>query len=134
MGKFNVCARVARQAGPQPSYAWIALHQCIEANARLTGEPFRSIFGRLMAAHAFGRGPRTWPDGQKIRDAIAQLTAEREAFLAELSAREAARRAAKRRGVRSNDDPRLAEMTQRQREHVVPRVGAWGWRARAGQR
>lgn len=130
MGKFNVCLRVARRAGPRPSHAWIALHRCIEAQARLTGEAFRSIFDRLAAAHGFGRGPGEWPSGPQIRAAAEALALERARFLAELHAREAARRLEKRRGLRDNRDLRLAEIARRQAAHAVPEVGPWGWRRR----
>jgi hypothetical protein len=130
MGKFNVCVRVARAGGPRPSYAWVALHQCVEANARLTGEPFTSIFSRLQAAHRFGREPDRWPNACQIAAAAEQLQRERDAYLGELRAREEARRAEKRAGRRANHDRRLAELTRRAATHRVPQVGYGGWRRR----
>lgn len=130
MGKFNVCARVARAGGHRPSHAWIALHRCVEANARLTGEPFEAIFTRLEQAHGFGRDPDRWPDAGRIRAAVDQLQVERDAFLAELDARAEIRRAEKRAGQRENGDERLRQMCARQQAHSVPTVGYWGWRGR----
>lgn len=128
MSKFDTCARVVMTGSA--SYAWIALHRCVEANARLTGERFGSIFARLSVAHGFGRAPADWPDIGRMRLAVRQLQREREAWLTERKAREAARRADKRAGKRINDDVRLTEMRARQGGHIVPRVGCWGWRMR----
>jgi hypothetical protein len=134
MGKFNVCARVARAGGHPPSHAWIALHRCVEANARLTGEPFGVIFARLERAHRFGRAPDRWPDAACIRVAVDRLQAERDAFLAELNARAQARRAEKRAGLRENRDARLTQLCEQQAAHHVPTVGYWGWRRRRAGR
>lgn len=128
MSKFSRCARTFMSDGA--SYAWIALHRCIEANARLTGERFSEIFARLGAEYGFSREPAAWPDAARMRLAVTQLQRERDAYLAELNARIAARRAEKRLGKRHNRDTRLAELLRRKGAHVAPQVGCWGWRLR----
>ncbi|MGB1014807.1 MAG: hypothetical protein ACPG4T_11785, partial [Nannocystaceae bacterium] len=76
MSSFHGCARLALGAsGKRPSHAWIALHRCVEALARQTGEPFTSIFDRIGRAHGFGRAPARWPNATQIRAAAADLVA-----------------------------------------------------------
>lgn len=128
MSKFSRCAHTVMS--DTPSYAWIALHRCIEANARLTGERFSNIFARVGAEYGFGRQPAAWPDAARMRLAVAQLQRERDAYLKELNARIAARRAEKQAGQRHNRDQRLTEMLNLKGAHIVPQVGCWGWRLR----
>ena len=127
MSKFRVCRRVV-ETGPV-SYAWIALHRCVEANARLTGEPFTAIFDRLEHRHNFKRTDlKRWPNLQQIQAAAATLQAERDNWLAEWNRLVVARKIEKRAGKRHRRNGRLEELVRRQREHKVPSVGAWGWR------
>ena len=131
MSRFKVCARTALGAsGPRPSHAWIALLRCVEALARLTGEPYREILARLGQRHGFGSSPSAWPSAAQIRAAASDLVEEREAHLSEYRALVAARKARKARGDRRGGG-RLAELEARHEAHNLrqPRVGYWGWRA-----
>lgn len=78
--------------------------------------------------YRFGRERQVWPDATQMRLAVTQLQQERDAYLAELNALIATRRAEKRSGKRQNLNPRLTEMLRRKGNHQVPRVGYWGWR------
>lgn len=131
MSRFRVCARWALHAtDPHPSHAFIALLRCVEALARLTGEPYSAIVERLGAVHGFGTSPRAWPRAAQIRAAAAQLVEEREAWLADYRAHVAARKARKALGDRRRGGP-LASLEQRRERHNArcPHVGYWGWRA-----
>ena len=127
MGKFNVCYKVA--TGTEASYAWIALHRCVEANARLTGETFRSIFSRLEETHGFSRENLSqWPDLSQIHAAAEQLRGERNAWLQEWNELIAQRRIEKQSGQRQLSHGRLKELSLKQQSHSVPFMGCWGWR------
>lgn len=132
MGKFNVCIRVA--LGDKPSYAWIALHRCVEANARLTGETFTSIFKRLEDRYKFKREVSSkWPSIKQINDCAIQLKLERTNWLTEMNELIEERKREKKRGARSNTNRRLAEMARCQREYNPPHVGIWGWKRMRGK-
>ena len=109
-------------------HAWIAFHRCVEAYARLTGEPFCVVFDRLARAHGFSRR-RKAPAPSQLKAAVEQLQAERRAYLDRQAELVAARRAAKARGQRHQRSP-LDEQEARRRAYVeaVPQVGFWGWR------
>ena len=116
--------------GKSVSHAWIALHRCVEANARLTGEPFRSIFSRLESLFSFKRtDTERWPDLDRIRAAAKQLERERNLFLEEYNALIDKRKREKRQGKRLFEKGTLRELCERQNKHNVPKVGFWGWRA-----
>ena len=130
MSGFNVCIRVALSAtGPKPSHAWMAQHRCVEALARLTGEPFTEIMHRLGRTHGFSRARSSWPSAERIRDAAAQLQEERSAWLDTYDRLAAESRERKRRGDRRGVAA-LEQMEAARQVHnsLQPRVGYWGWR------
>ena len=131
MSRFNVCYRyVASCESPRPSHAFIDFHWCVEAMARLTGEPFASIFERLGKKHGFGRRRSQWPNAEQLRAAVEDLRNEREEYLKRLRILQQERRRAKRFG-RPYKRGELEEMEARRARHnnAMPSPGYWGWRA-----
>ena len=115
--------------GKSVSHAWIALHRCVETNARLTGETFNSIFTRLEEVFSFNRTEKAlWPRLLQIHEAAKQLKNERQLFLDELNALVQERKFEKQQGKRKNKSLRLKEICDKQSRHQIPKVGFWGWR------
>ena len=126
MGKFQVCLRTALGGGA--SYAWIALHRCVEANSNLMGETFGSIFARLENGYGFERRePSRWPSLEQIHACAAQLDTERRAYLDEYRALIAVRKTEKRAGRRHPRNGRLEQLERERGRVCTPRVGCWGW-------
>ncbi|MDF1548734.1 MAG: hypothetical protein P1P88_13000 [Bacteroidales bacterium] len=127
MGNFKSSFKIVMKESV--SHTWIALHRCVEANARLTGETFTSIFSRLEAAFLFKRTEKTeWPDLTQIQEAARQLGRERKLFLDELNALIQQRKREKKYGKRENSGFRLDEIYNKQSHCKIPKVGYWGWR------
>ena len=127
MGSFKSSYKTAM--GKSVSHAWIALHRCVEANARLTGENFSSIFARLEETFAFKRTEKAeWPNLLQIQEAGKQLKKERERFLQELNELVKKRKIEKKQGKRENKNLNLKEIVDNQSQHQIPKVGFWGWR------
>jgi hypothetical protein len=84
MSKFSKAMLIVK--GNSPSHAFIALHRCVEANARLTGEKFSSIFNRLEELYNFNRKEEVfWPSLNQMSDCVDLLEFERNIFLDEMN-------------------------------------------------
>lgn len=130
MSSFNSCYReLKRFAGFSPSHAWIYLHWCVEAYARLTGEPFMEIFSELEKEFRFKREiRRNWPDSNQMLQAADKLNTKRKAFLEHYNALIEERTQQKKQGKRHGMNPELVSITQKQRALIIPEVGIYGWR------
>jgi len=127
MGKFNSSYKTAM--GKSVSHAWIALHRCVEANARLTGEGFCAIFARLEVEFSFMRTEKeSFPNLYQIQEAAMLLKKERKMFVDELKMLEQERKIEKKEGKRKNNIRRLKQICEKQSKHKIPSLGFWGWR------
>lgn len=109
MGQFNVYMRIVR--GKSPSHVWMALHKCVEANSRLTGESFTSIFTRLEKIYGFEReNKKHWPTVNKMQRAGDLLEKERKIWLEEMNSLIKIRKMQKKKGKRYKRYERLDEM------------------------
>lgn len=129
MSRFNNAARrVLASDGVTTGWDWIALHRCIEAYCRTTGESFVEVFDRLARDFGVQRG-RSLPPTARLRAAVLALRRDREALLAERRTAIAARRVEKAAGVRRPPATELdlAERARTRRNEGIPRVGPWGW-------
>lgn len=100
MSRFTGCARRVRNEAWPDGLRFVYFHRCVEACARLTGEPFSALFARLGARHGFSREPGRWPDGPKMVAALDALEAERIAYLSRWRQLASARRREKASGRR----------------------------------
>lgn len=127
MSCFNSCYRVIFKSGV--SYAWIALHRCVEAYARSSGNNFCSIFDRLETEFHFDRRvPDQWPDLEKIRQIATKLKLERDDYMEKMNSFISERREEKKKGKRISTNREFLTLAHMQTEYTPPRVGCWGWK------
>jgi len=127
MSKFTKAMIVVK--GKSPSHAFIALHRCVEANARLSGETFSSIFTRLEKLYGFNRKEKSlWPLLKQMSDSVDLLEKERNIFLDEMNKLIKKRRIEKKNGIRQFKENKLNKIAKQQNNHSIPKLGFWGWR------
>lgn len=130
MSCFNSCYReLQRFSTFSPSHTWIYLHWCVEAYARLTGEPFTIVFKELEQQFGFEREiTRKWPDLKQMLQAGEYLHHKRTDFLKHYDILVAKRKSEKKQGKRQPMNQELIAISRRQLAHRVPEVGMWGWK------